>query len=318
MSTPPASHSPLPAERAGPDGAPPESATALLRGIPDEGADWQDLLHATIAELLQSPGLPALPPLAGLGASEALKLLGQLRARLSQERGRATRIEGELAQAQGTLAQARTVLTAGAAEAHREHHHATHDALTLLPNRRLFSQRLEQALAPGDRPPAALAVFFLDLNVFRQPRHRPQAQAQALPAPPHGQPDPGDLAHQSEEPLEDEAADEMLRVVAGRLRNALRADDLVCRMGGEEFACLVSGPMERAQLSHLACKLFEAVAVPVQVGALQFSVRPSIGIARCPGDGDAATPLLKHADAAMYRARRGQLGHAFFDRRSDA
>jgi diguanylate cyclase (GGDEF)-like protein len=97
----------------------------------------------------------------------------------------------------------------------------------------------------------------------------------------------------------------------------MRAEDMVCRLGGDEFACLLANAMGREQLSRLACELFDAVSAPLKLGRQQFSVRPSIGIAVCPTDGDTTAALLKRADAAMYRAKRLQTGFAFFDRRSD-
>jgi diguanylate cyclase len=97
----------------------------------------------------------------------------------------------------------------------------------------------------------------------------------------------------------------------------VRAGDVVCRLGGDEFACLLSGPMGRPQISHLAAKLHAAVSAPLKMRGVAFSVRPSIGIAVCPEDGDTAATLLQRADAAMFRAKRQQSGHAFFDARTD-
>jgi diguanylate cyclase (GGDEF)-like protein len=115
-----------------------------------------------------------------------------------------------------------------------------------------------------------------------------------------------------------EAGDQVLRIVAHRLRHAVRADDLVCRLGGDEFACMLQDPLDRAQLSQMACKLFDAVSAPLKLCGVTLSVRPSIGIALCPDDADTTAALLERADAAMYLAKRRQLGYAFFDRRSDA
>src|SRR5690606_3867695 len=68
----------------------------------------------------------------------------------------------------------------------------------------------------------------------------------------------------------------------------------------------------REDASHIACKLFDALSQPCQVGALRLTVRASIGIALAPGDGTTADALLARADAAMYRAKRERLGYAFF------
>ena len=89
------------------------------------------------------------------------------------------------------------------------------------------------------------------------------------------------------------------------------------RLGGDEVACLLVAPASREQLGKLVCKLFDAVAAPLQVGALQLSVQPSIGIAMYPDDGVTGATLLQRADAAMFRAKRRQQGYAFFERLSD-
>lgn len=108
-------------------------------------------------------------------------------------------------------------------------------------------------------------------------------------------------------------SDALLRVVAARLVRALRCDDLVSRLGGDEFACLLCDMPNRDMLSHLACKLFDSVAAPISIGSLQFTLRPSLGIAICPDDGDDAPTLLDCAKAASQRARRQCSGYAFYD-----
>lgn len=114
-----------------------------------------------------------------------------------------------------------------------------------------------------------------------------------------------------------DVGDATLCIVARRLARALRTQDAVCRLGGDRFACLLQSPTDREQLSRVACKLFDAVAAPLRVGAVTLSVLPSIGIAVCPADGDSGPTLLRHAQAAMGRAKRRQQGYAFFEPRSD-
>jgi diguanylate cyclase len=221
---------------------------------------------------------------------ECVQALEQLHAALEQDLDRARRSEGELLQVQSALAMAQAELVGTRDGERRARHQAEHDALTALPNRTCFQSRLDDALVPVDQAPPGLAVLFLDLDGFKPINDR------------HGH----------------AAGDEILRIVAKRLSRCVRAEDLVCRLGGDEFACLLADPMGREQLSQLAAKLFDAVSAPLQVGVLQLTVRPSIGIAICPHDGDTAEALLKRADSAMYRAKRRQLGFAFFDRRADA
>jgi diguanylate cyclase (GGDEF)-like protein len=171
---------------------------------------------------------------------------------------------------------------------------AAQDELTALPRRGALQSPLECALTGAhETGPAAaplLAVMFLDLDDFKPVNDR------------HGH----------------AVGDELLRIVAQRLRRAMRAQDMVCRIGGDEFACLLATPMSREHLGQVAAKLFDTVSAPLKVDTLALTVRPSIGIALCPSDGDSAQQLLERADAAMYRAKRRQLGYAFFDARVDA
>ena len=111
-----------------------------------------------------------------------------------------------------------------------------------------------------------------------------------------------------------DAGDELLSVVAARLVRAVRDSDVVCRLGSDEFTCLLTAlPPGRVQLSRLACKLFDTVSDPITIGRLSLSVRPSIGIAIWPMHGASADALLDSAAAARGRARRYQSGYAFFD-----
>lgn len=167
---------------------------------------------------------------------------------------------------------------------------AEQDSLTALPNRRRFDDRLHDALGAEAAQAPTLAVLFLDLDHFKSVNDR------------HGH----------------DVGDALLRVVAKRLARTVRADDMVCRLGGDEFACLLSGPLGRPQISRLAAKLHAAISAPLNLQGLRISVKPSIGIAVCPADGHTAATLLQRADAAMFRAKRLQSGHAFFNPLTDA
>jgi diguanylate cyclase (GGDEF)-like protein len=230
-----------------------------------------------------------LGELAADSARAMSTLLGQLaQSRIEGDRMQA-RLQTELQAAHRDLSEARHELVGTRAGERRARHMAQHDELTTLPNSGFFRDRLDQALSPDAPRAPALAVLYLDLDGFKPINDQ------------HGH----------------DTGDELLRIVAQRLRRSVRAEDMVCRLGGDEFACLLSDPMGRDQLSQLASKLFDTIAAPLQVGALELSVRPSIGIAVCPADGNTAASLLKRADTAMYRAKRRQLGFAFFDRRTD-
>jgi diguanylate cyclase (GGDEF)-like protein len=111
-----------------------------------------------------------------------------------------------------------------------------------------------------------------------------------------------------------DVGDALLRIVAARLTRSLRADDLVGRMGGDEFACVVTAGQDREALGGLAGKLIDAVSAPMTIGPIELTVRPSIGIAACPADGATVELLLRRADMAMYRAKRLRCGHSMFER----
>ncbi len=215
--------------------------------------------------------------------------LDELHAKLMNELDRRQQLEREIADAQNALMQTRAELVGTQADAKRARHLALHDSLTALPNRSFFRERLDDALTQSGAPRRAFAVLYLDLDNFK-----PINDAYG-----HG------------------AGDELLRIVAARLRRAVRGEDLVSRMGGDEFACVLGGLPGHEQLCLVACKLLDAVSAPLYLGNLQLSVRPSIGIAICPTDGATAELLLKNADAAMYRAKRQKSGYAFFDERAD-
>lgn len=257
-------------------------------------SDWGDLLLAVNARLRQivgprgvtESGLPVsdVPAQVQGGVLECATALDQLQATLVHALGRGVQMERELRDIQAALVSARAELAGTKAGERHARHLALHDGLTQLPNRRHFHQRLG-SLLHSEGGPQALTVLYLDLDGFKAINDA------------HGH----------------ETGDELLRIVAARLARAVRAGDLVGRVGGDEFACLLCGALTREQLQHLACKLFDAVATPLRVGLLTLSVSPSIGIATCPGDGTTAEVLLRGADAAMYRAKRLRTGYSFVD-----
>jgi diguanylate cyclase (GGDEF)-like protein len=162
---------------------------------------------------------------------------------------------------------------------------ARHDGLTGLPNRSDFHDQLDRALAERSGGCQTVGVLYLDLDGFKHINDM------------HGH----------------ATGDTLLQIVATRLRRAVRSEDAMSRIGGDEFACLLPGLRNRAQLNQLARKLFQTVSAPVVIGQVQLMVRPSIGVAICPDDAATAELLLRHADAAMYSAKRQQCGYVFFD-----
>lgn len=162
---------------------------------------------------------------------------------------------------------------------------ALHDSLTSLPNRGFFRNLLDHALTHIQAERSALAVLYLDLDGFKAIN---QAHGQTI-------------------------GDELLKLVGARLSRTVRAGDMVSRLGDDEFACLPADPMDPDQLGRLARKLFDAVSVPFRIGALEITVRPSIGIAISPAHGTTTQVLLERAEDAMYRAKEDKSGFAFFD-----
>jgi len=162
-------------------------------------------------------------------------------------------------------------------------------ALSGQPRRRLFHERLERALAGGVAAPGVLAVLLLDLDGLRSIPDR------------HGR----------------DTADKAMRIVATRMMLAMRVQDAACRVGDEEFACLLVDAVDREQLRLRAGTLFDAVAAPLLLGGFRLHLQPSIGIAIYPSDGATGARLLKRADAARLRSRRWQHAVAFFDRQAD-
>ncbi|ABZ84411.1 putative signal transduction domain protein [Heliomicrobium modesticaldum Ice1] len=161
-------------------------------------------------------------------------------------------------------------------------HQAYHDALTDLPNRLLFIDRLTQAIAQATRNCYMLAVLFLDLDRFKQIN---DTYGHAL----------GDL---------------LLQGVAGRLRRAVRDSDTVARLGGDEFTILLPqiGSVEDA--AKVAQKILASLRQPWSFeGIPSFCITTSIGIAVCPTDGEEAETLMHNADAAMYRAKAQGRNH---------
>ncbi|MFN7663868.1 MAG: diguanylate cyclase domain-containing protein [Inhella sp.] len=159
-------------------------------------------------------------------------------------------------------------------------HFAEHDALTGLPNRVLLQDRLERLCANHSRQGGQFAVAFLDLDHFKAINDT------------HGH----------------EAGDRLLKAVAERLLQTLRASDTVARLGGDEFVLLLSALEDRAQVELLARKVLEQVAQPCTLGdapgAPVLAVGCSLGIALYPDHGQDAATLMLRADQAMYAAKR--------------
>ncbi len=169
----------------------------------------------------------------------------------------------------------------------RLHRLAYHDPLTGLPNRALFRERLEHALALARRRGNGVAVLFLDLDRFKNVNDT--------------------LGHA--------CGDRVLALVAERLRGALRGGDTLARLGGDEFAVLIEGDTSREALSRIGRKLQGLFDPPFFACGHEFHLGLSLGVARYPEDGDDVEGLLKYADMAMYHAKKLGGGIRFYHHR---
>jgi diguanylate cyclase (GGDEF)-like protein len=165
-------------------------------------------------------------------------------------------------------------------------HASLHDALTNLPNRALFDDRLDHGLAQARRHGWSMAVMFIDLDDFKKINDQ--------------------FGH--------DVGDKVLRSVASRLTSNTRSDDTVSRYGGDEFLYLLTEIRDTAQVTLCARKLVRSIQQPCTVEShgveISTHVTASIGIALFPANGDDAATLLTKADTAMYRAKQSKIGIA--------
>ena len=154
-------------------------------------------------------------------------------------------------------------------------HLAYHDALTGLPNRLLFKDRLIVALSHAQREKHMLAVLFLDLDRFKVINDS--------------------LGH--------DFGDHLLQEVARRIQRCLRETDTVSRLGGDEFTILLPVLHSSEDAARIARKVLDAVRAPIYLSEREFYTTTSVGIAIYPEDGTDAESLLKNADTAMYQAK---------------
>ena len=152
---------------------------------------------------------------------------------------------------------------------------ARHDALTNLPNRRLFLERLEDAIARAKRSQQPLALLFIDLDKFKDINDR--------------------FGH--------EAGDAVLKSVADRLNANVRETDTVARLGGDEFVVLLEHLTNTEKVAEIASKLCRSVHAPLPYGDQLLTIGMSVGVGMYPQDGDTLDQLINSADRAMYQAK---------------
>jgi diguanylate cyclase (GGDEF)-like protein/PAS domain S-box-containing protein len=164
-------------------------------------------------------------------------------------------------------------------------HLAYHDALTDLPNRRLFQDRLEHAIHKSQRSQARVAVLFLDLDRFKN----------------------------INDTLSHAVGDRLLKMVAERLKQCVREGDTVARLGGDEFTVLLEEVEQVETVAHVAQRIVESLARPFVLDYHELYIGTSIGVSLYPEDGADTHSLIRNADSAMYLAKsRGRGNYQFF------
>ena len=162
---------------------------------------------------------------------------------------------------------------------------AHHDALTGLPNRALFNDRLEQAITKARRHKEEIALFFIDLDHFKQINDT--------------------LGH--------EVGDEVLKFFAKRLNDSVRTEDTIARIGGDEFMVIMESLQTPEAISVVANKIVSIVKEPIILGEKTLNLGTSIGISVYPHNGETSEILLKNADTAMYKAKdEGRDNYQFY------
>ena len=159
-------------------------------------------------------------------------------------------------------------------------HQAFTDPLTTLPNRALFNDRLTQALARARRRTGVVAILFLDLDDFKEVNDR--------------------FGHH--------AGDELLKLVADRLRGCVRTEDTVARFGGDEFVILLEDEHDSEEVTRVAHRILEHFTSSFELADEVVRVVPSIGVAFDVSGRDEPHELLREADRAMYEAKRRGTG----------
>lgn len=242
------------------------------------GYDTGELLGKKVVDFIHPEDRPAVAT--GFGRVFEYFTLGQVVYRYMHKNGELRWFESTGKTYQTVTGEIRVVLVSRDITERQRYeetirHQAFHDALTGLPNRLLFKDRLTLAMAHAKRNGQMLSVLFLDLDRFKLINDT--------------------LGHA--------VGDQLLQSVAKRLTDCVREDDTVARLGGDEFTLLLPEITQAENAAKVAHKILEAIRQPLNIGAHELYITTSIGIVLYPTDGEDAETLLKNADTAMYRAK---------------
>lgn len=201
--------------------------------------------------------------------------LHQVNTELAKEVAERLVIETELSDMKSDLADVRDDLSKSQAKEEESRKVALHDALTGLPNRVLFEERLDYGIIQAKRHGWKLAVLFMDIDNFKNINDS--------------------YGH--------DLGDKVLLTVSDGLQSATRGEDTVSRWGGDEFVCLLLKVKQEADVTRLAEMIVKRISEAFKLEGTVLSIGVSIGIAIYPADGETADTLFKNADTAMYKAK---------------
>jgi diguanylate cyclase (GGDEF)-like protein len=210
--------------------------------------------------------------------------LAALNAAISEGIVASNALELELSDSRADLSESQAELSHSQAAEQNARHLAYHDAVTGLPNRILFRDRLNHALAQAERHDWRVVIMFIDLDRFKRVNDS--------------------YGH--------DVGDEVLHTMGQRLQASVRAGDTVSRRGGDEFLYLMLEAKDDLTIEKLALKIMETIEKPFEIDKISLTLKASVGIAVYPEDGKSAEELLKNADIAMYKAKQSSKGHLLF------
>ncbi len=255
-------------------------AAAVQPGVPIE-----DVFRAAVASRYGREVIEAI-----CGRQRELIAAARTGSFFQEADGRAVAVSHQPMPGNGWVATYEDISERRRAEA-RIHFMAHHDALTSLPNRLHFEERLEQFIKRARQEDGSLAVLCLDLDYFKDVNDT--------------------LGHP--------AGDQLLKQVAQRALGCVRGGDVVARLGGDEFAILQSSPCQPEHAEALARRLVQALGAPYDIDGTRVVIGTSVGIAVATGGGKDASHLLKNADIALYKAKgEGRGTFRLFEEEMDA
>ncbi len=212
-------------------------------------------------------------------------LFGSKAYSLKVAREQVSRLEAQLLSTQAALETAEQGLLNARRQTQHFRSQSLHDSLTKLPNRLSIQSYLDAFAKDYAKTDFKLAVLFIDIDKFKMVN---DVHGHAI-------------------------GDEVLQIIAARIRRAIRSHDRLGRLGGDEFICLIANARSRENIARVADEISNVVRKPIQIGDVKLVLGASIGIAISSEHGIDSESLMKKADIAMYRAKRSGDQFSFFD-----